>query len=179
MRFVKFIIPLLILPIVYFVCMQISNKQLATSDFLNKKVYPGSYDHITTNTEQSGLYALIYKVKLKYPSKKILDFYDKEFAHQGWAKFSDNKYYGDAREWESFIDETQKGEPLIHQIIAFWINDNKEQVYHLVLRYFSYNYRGKNLEETENPESDVQYVHLQLLPYIKDLEDLKIFEKKE
>src|SRR5208283_2753304 len=75
--------------------------------------YPGSYDVRSYDTPPYS-WQIAFKVSLSYPSEDVLTFYDEQLAPLGWIPLREQSY----RIWQSFIDDTQKGSPRVHQLLA-------------------------------------------------------------
>ena len=120
--------------------------------------YPHAFDIHKKDLKKDGTIFVHYKVIEKYPSKKVYDFYrdllkKHNFKEVDWK----NQNLG---VWFSFIDDTKKDHPIIHELRAIWSDEKKEMMYILSLRYYSK--FGKNY-----PDNDIQHVYFQQRPYLK------------
>lgn len=126
--------------------------------------YPKSYDAKTYQSITEDVRNVRYKVRLSFPSTEVLDFYDKRLKHMGWIPFIQPAYR--AREWGHFIDGTVKGTPLVHQLLATWMNRDKSRMILLALTYYSTKYNIKEKYSTTEPDNDIQDVRLQIMPFM-------------
>jgi hypothetical protein len=127
--------------------------------------YPTSYDLITY-PNRGHIRAIGYKVRLLFPSKDIVKFYDVKLSNIGWSPFVQPYYSKDDRKWMQFIDCTIEGHPLVHQLYAQWVNKKHNIMVVLGIRYYSiYINKQENLYAREQkPNNDIQEVVLQIMP---------------
>ena len=83
-------------------------------------VMPNGYNIKTLTSKAKGTKSTNYLVKIKYPASEVLEFYDIRFKEMGYVPFL-NGGFG-RREWECFNDGTKKGNPMVKQLLALWIN---------------------------------------------------------
>ncbi len=122
--------------------------------------YPNSYDIHVHTIGPYNIWQIDYKVNLLYPSKDILAFYDDHLGVLGWTPFAEENYEASYRVWQTFIDDTKKGSPRVHQLIAKW---RKEGTLIFVgIRYYSSNVEANK----SSPDSDVEEVFMQIMPFI-------------
>jgi hypothetical protein len=127
-------------------------------------LYPKSYDVHKYKSSTNDILNVTYKVKLLYPSKDVLSYYDNKLNDIGWLSFVQPAFRD--REWHSFIDETQRGAPLVHQLLATWVNRDKKRMIVLGLKYYSTKLNVKEKHSAKKPDNDIQEVTLQIMPFI-------------
>jgi hypothetical protein len=127
---------------------------------LKDLVFPGGFDINTNEQKEYNTYSISYSVKLPYPSKKVVEFYDRILGEDGWYPYVEShRKYAD-RMWQDFVDEAQEGSPLVHQLFTQWKKGN--EIAFLSIRYYSYDLKQDNLKI---PSNDVQNVTLQFAPF--------------
>jgi len=128
--------------------------------------YPKSYD---ARTFQLGPECrnVTYKIRLPFPSKEVVRFYDDKLIAIGWVPFVEPNYPETNRAWQQFIDGTVKENPLIHHLLAEWVNKDKTRIVSLAIRYISiYSNKPERMYAKEPyPNSDIQEVTLQIRPF--------------
>ncbi len=122
--------------------------------------YPNGYDIHTHTVGPYNIWQIDYKVNLPYPSKDVLEFYDDHLVSLGWTPFAEENYQASYRIWQSFIDDTKKGSPRVHQLIAKWKKDDK--IIFVGIRYYSPNITSNK----SSPDNDVEEVFMQIMPFI-------------
>ena len=123
------------------------------------KVYPGAFD-IQKKIEKEEMQFIYYKVKEKYPSVKVYDFYSNILiAHNYQEMHWKNQNLG---VWFSFIDGTVKNNPMVYEFRAIWADKKRKEMFILSLRYYS----KSNLKENK-PDNNVQHVCLQKRPFLR------------
>ena len=104
---------------------------------------------------------LSFKVDLSYPSKEILELYEKYFASEGWTKCA-----GGMDDWDSFVDESLERNPLIHQLLQYWVKRDQNLEALVALRYYS-----EGVDETQaTPTNARQHVTVLIIDDIPDLD---------
>jgi len=126
--------------------------------------YPKSYDAKTYQSITENVRNVRYRVRLSFPSRAVLDFYDDRLKHMGWVPFIQPAYRN--REWGHFIDGTVQGTPLVHQLLATWMNKDKSRMILLALTYYSTKYNIKEKYSAKEPDNDIQDVRLQIMPFM-------------
>jgi hypothetical protein len=143
-----------------------------------KKFIPiGAYDIEVFENEKENIIAINYKIREKYPSKKILFFYDDILQKMDVMPYIDTdkdlaRLWD--REWDNFIDDTTLGSPSVFQLAACWVDRNKTKMYILSIRYYDYTY--KSIEEKINlsaPTTDIQHITFQIVPFAEFFHGLK------
>lgn len=95
-------------------------------------VYSGAYE-IERKPGIPILYKKIsYKVKVDYPSKEVLSFYNDLFAKEGW-EYTDKG--GVKREWVNYMDSSRKDFPEYVTLNADWIDSSQKYIIHLHLKH--------------------------------------------
>ncbi len=120
-----------------------------------------AYDVQEFSVESSRPNQLSFKVDLAYPSKKILELYAEYFAAKGWTACKSRM-----DDWDSFVDESVGGSPLIHQLLRYWIKWDQNLEAALILRYYS---EGVD-ESRKTPTSAIQHVSVVIIENIPDLD---------
>lgn len=90
-----------------------------------------------------------FKVRLPYPSTKVLVHYQEVFS-----KWIECGYPGD---WEALEDYSRKPPQQIHQLLRYWVSQDNKSYITLGIQYLS-SQRGSK------PENDVQHVVLARFP---------------
>jgi len=126
--------------------------------------YPKSYDE---KTSQRGpdIRFVEYKVRLSFPSKEVVQFYDNKLKAIGWVPFVEPNYPESDRKWQQFIDGTVEGRPLVHKIAAQWVNKHNSRMVLMVITYHS---RYSNMKEklyAIEPNNNIQEVAVQVMPF--------------
>jgi hypothetical protein len=109
-----------------------------------------------------------YTYEEKYPAQKLVAFYDSLMANNHYDEYH-NEYLslGNAK-WESMIDGTQTGQPLVFQYSKMWMDKKSSYVIHVFLRYYDYSARNDKLFSCESekvtPTNDKLHVIIQLMP---------------
>jgi hypothetical protein len=75
--------------------------------------------------------SIAYRVKVKYPAAEVIEFYDAYFNGNGWRL----SYEICQRQWQSFDDETVKGQPSVRQFEYSWEHPELKVQAFLWLRY--------------------------------------------
>lgn len=129
---------------------------------LQKLIHPHAYEVTTYENQAEKVFSITYKVRLSYPSTAVFEYYDQELSRQGW-----NPTFRDyaSRQWTTYIDGTKEGEPRVHQFGALWVNPTKTQMILLGLRYYTYGKVGKEEGGRGVPETDIQEVVYQVMPF--------------
>lgn len=106
-----------------------------------------------------------YHVKLFYPTKEVLEFYDKKLAKYGYRPYVEKYYKYADRKWQMFIDGTKEGKPNVAQLTASWIDSTGTKRANLVLRYYWYVDSSKS--EVTLGFNDDMHVDFQIMPFMK------------
>lgn len=106
-----------------------------------------AYDVKHVVLKDTGTKQDYYKIKLAYPSMKVVDHYRGLFP--GWLECS-NK-----RGWESFGDSSNGKNEFVHQLIYHWVAPNNDKIVILALRYIS-----SGIESRQTPVTNEQQVFL-------------------
>lgn len=134
---------------------------MQSKDLVKEFVFPGGFDVNTYEQKEYHTYTISYSVKLPYPSQKVIEFYDRILGQDEWFPYVEaHRKYAD-RVWQDFVDETQKGSPLVHQLFTQWKKGS--EIAFLSLRYYSYDLKQ---DYVNIPSNDVQNVALQFHPFI-------------
>ncbi|MHB8067804.1 MAG: hypothetical protein ACYDIC_07885 [Desulfobaccales bacterium] len=127
--------------------------------------YPKSYD---AKIDQNGpdIHFVEYKVRLSFPSKEVVQFYDDKLKAIGWVPFVEPNYpkFCD-RTWDHFIDGTIKDTPIVHQLCAQWVTKDHNRMVGLVIRYHSTYSTDKDKMHAKEPNNNIQEVTLQVMPF--------------
>ncbi|MEW6657338.1 MAG: hypothetical protein AB1424_01630 [Thermodesulfobacteriota bacterium] len=136
-------------------------------DYIIGLRYPKSYDVKTYQDIIPNVRAVKYKVRLSFPSKEVLLFYNKKLKDMGWLPFVQPNYPENDRKWWQFVDFRVEGKPLVHQLIAEWVNKDRTKMVFLAIQYYSiYLNKEWNVYASEkNPNNDIQEVELQIGPF--------------
>ena len=134
-------------------------------ELLKKLVFPTAYEVVTGYDNKLKITAISYKVKLKYPSKEVLEFCDRELKKIGWQEYKNPPFNKGTRIWSDFEDGTKGGIPLVHQLFALWNNKEKSKMITLSLRYYSFTLKPKEKLYLEAPNADILNVIVQIGPY--------------
>ena len=103
-------------------------------------IFPGSYQTRAVFCQPKGTKSLNYFVRIPYPAREVLEFYDGKLRQVGYVvSLSKHK-----RQWESFIDDTLEGGKRVRQLLASWINPALKSEAFLVLRYVEINKKWTN-----------------------------------
>ncbi len=108
---------------------------------------------------------VFYHVKLPYPSKEVLKYYDGRLSKEGYKPYVEEYYKYADRDWRNFIDGTKKGEPHVAQLKASWIDPTGTKRANLVLRYYWYVDNQKS--EVILGVNDDMNVDFQIMPFMK------------
>jgi hypothetical protein len=136
--------------------------------------YPQSYDFKAGQGFPDKPYADVhyvkYKVRLSFPSKEVLHFYDDKLKAMGWVPFVEPNYPKFCnREWGQIIDGTVEGIPIVHRLCAQWVSKDKTSMFLLVISYHSIyqNWQEKRnaYYRGANPNNNIQKVSLQFMPF--------------
>jgi hypothetical protein len=128
--------------------------------------FPKGYNFKTYERKEYGAFTTTYEVKLTYPSKEIVEYYDRELKKMGWAPYADPSYAESYRKWDCFEDGTTHGSPLVHQLIAKWTDAKKSRMIMIGIRYYSYDKKRKEVCCDDGPSNDIQYVNVQIMPFV-------------
>jgi hypothetical protein len=90
----------------------------------------GSYKVKMFVNQPKGTKSLNYFIKTAYPANEVLQFYELKLKEAGFLPSLAKQ----KRQWESFIDDTNKGNT-VRQLLASWINPNLKAEAFLALRY--------------------------------------------
>lgn len=126
--------------------------------------YPKSFAVRIYENKEHHIIGVIYKVKLDYPSRQVLRFYDDKLGSMGWVPYSNPWFYGDLRKWRQSLYAEAPGSPLVNRLNAWWISRNKSELAFLQLRYFSTKMSMREKELAHGPDNDVQNIELQVIP---------------
>lgn len=128
--------------------------------------YPKIYD-VKTYQDIPDVRDVKYKVRLSFPSKEVLLFYDNKLKDNSWLPFVQPNYPENDRKWWQFVDFRVEGKPLVHQLIAEWVNKDRIKMVFLVIKYHSiYLNKPWNMYASEkNPNNDIQEVAIQIGPF--------------
>ena len=139
-----------------------SNDEHDTCETETSLRYHGSYDIEVININPSNCdYQITYKVNIPYPSVDVLDFYKYELEILGWVPFVYEGLESSDIKWTTYIDDTEKGSPMIHWLRGKWKKDNKMII--VAIRYKSFGYTN----DDQYPNNDVQNILIQIVPFIK------------
>ncbi|MEW6296043.1 MAG: hypothetical protein AB1467_07215 [Candidatus Diapherotrites archaeon] len=135
-------------------------------DYIIGLRYPKSYD-VKTYGDIPNVRDVKYKVRLSFPSKEVLLFYDNKLKDIGWLPFVQPNYQESDRRWKQIVDATVEGNPLVHRLIAKWVNKDRTKLVFLVIKYSSrYLNKQWNMYASEKiPNNDIQEVALQIGPF--------------
>ncbi|MEW6296089.1 MAG: hypothetical protein AB1467_07445 [Candidatus Diapherotrites archaeon] len=135
-------------------------------DYIIGLRYPQSYD-VKTYQDIPNVRDVKYKVRLPFPSKEVLLFYDNKLKDIGWLPFVQPNYPKNDRKWWQFVDFRIEGKPLVHQLTAYWVNKDRTKLVFLVIKYYSrYLNKQWNMYAGEkNPNNDIQEIALQIGPF--------------
>lgn len=132
-------------------------------------IYPGAYE-----VEKKPFMELLpvtkiisYKVKVAYPSKEVLDFYENIFSEEGWQPFEQPEQ--GTREWEEYIDGNKEGNPHAARIGDWWADEDKQYMIFLRLRHFS--------KPFEKELTDEEIVTCSISPYSRTLKSAPVKEE--
>ena len=126
--------------------------------------YPESYD---AKTYQDGpdIRYVKYKVRLSFPSKEVVQFYDNKLKAIGWVPLVEPNYPESDRTWQQFIDSTVEGDPIVHQLVAQWVNKDNKRMAGLCITYYSiYSNKQEKMHAIE-PNNNIQEVIMQVMPF--------------
>jgi hypothetical protein len=131
--------------------------------------YPKSYDEKQGQIGPDTRY-ITYKVRLLFPSKEVVRFYENKLKALGWLPFVEPNYPDFCnKKWDHFIDGTIMGEPIVHVLCTQWVNKDNSRMYGLVIRYLStyLNERERAYAYTrkECPNNLIQEVTFQVGPF--------------
>jgi len=140
-------------------CLPVFGSQLPK--IINISVPPNAYELVYNYNEKKNVKFLSYKIAVDYPAKEIIDFYNSEFISKDWKITSSN-----GNTWESFIDSTIKGNPMVSQFSVSYINVPIHAKAMLVLKYLSIN-------------NNELYVTCQIQPLIYEIESNRFIKRLE
>lgn len=135
-------------------------------------VYPNGYNAKKYKNNLDNISALYFQAEQKYPSTEILEFYLNKFKEINWQSYVDEFNKGADKKWQFFIDASNenKKEQYIHQLIADWVDKDKTYRAILCIKYYS---KKVNLEGDVLPDNDIQNITLQIMPFIELPEQYK------
>jgi len=128
-------------------------------------IYPGAMDVKHYSLKNGLIKGVSYKVKLPYPSKDVLDFYNKEMSKRGYKPFVEEYYKYADRKWQFFEDVTKKDKLYVSQLIAYWVDSNRKRRVVLALRYY-WHLKMKEHNRSILEVEDVQHVIFQIMPFV-------------
>ena len=128
-------------------------------------IYPGAINVKHYSLKNGLIKGVSYKVKLPYPSKDVLDFYDKEMSKRGYKPFVEEYYKYVDRKWQFLEDVTKKDKLYVSQLIADWVDSNRKRRVVLVLRYY-WHLKMKEHNRSILEVEDVQHVIFQIMPFV-------------
>jgi hypothetical protein len=99
------------------------------------KVYHNANDIEKKILEKKQICYIYYKVKNKYPSVKVYEFYANILKLQKYQEMRWNDQY--LGKWFSFVDDTAAGNPTVHEYRAIWADKQRKIMFILSLRYYS------------------------------------------
>ena len=105
------------------------------------------------------------KVTIPYPSKDVLDFYDKEMSKRGYKPFVEEYYKYANRKWQSFEEVTKKDKLYVSQLIADWVDSNRSRRAVRVLHCY-WHLKMKEHNRSILEVEDVQHVIFQIMPFV-------------
>lgn len=133
----KAVLPLLILAALL-VCgscdtrvKQTGEASLVAPDF---PIYPGGTDVSWFTWEGTNISGLSYTVSLSFPSRNILEYYDKEFGRRGFVVQKQAATYENGEWYISYSDEYAKVRAAAH-LRSYWIDINDRRILRLELFY--------------------------------------------
>jgi len=150
--------------LVFAICAKVSLSGNDDEAYILGLRYPKSYDE---KTSQRGpdIRFVEYKVRLSFPSKDVVQFYDNKLKAIGWVPFVEPNYPKSDRKWQQFIDSTVEGRPLVHQLVAQWVNKDSTRIAGLFITYCSrYSNMKEELYEKE-PNNNIQEIVVQVMPF--------------
>lgn len=130
--------------------------------------YPGNFDFGTREIQEEAVLVTWYKVVMPYPSKSVLEFYERELKKLGWLEYESFIFEGSLKKWDYFENGTIKGSPLVHQLIAQWKNKSEKRMIFFTIKYYSSSKDRKKCCQKTEPDNDIQHIHVQIMPFIDD-----------
>jgi len=113
------------------------NLRLIIKDF-EMPIYPDGTNISQVILKKGLIKETSYNVKIFYPAKKVLDFYEREMAQKGFKPLIEECYKYADRTWLTYEDMTLKGNPYVAQLIALWVDNLGEKKATLIMLYFWY-----------------------------------------
>jgi hypothetical protein len=138
-------------------------------DYILGLRYPKCYD-VKIGQNGPDIRYVSYKVRLLFPSKNVVRFYDGKLKAIGWVPFVEPNYPDFCnRKWDHFIDGTIKDNPTVHQLGAQWVNEDRSRMVGLAIMYHStYSNEREKVYEYHNkpyPNNIIQEVICQVEPF--------------
>ena len=128
-------------------------------------IYSGAKGIKEYSLKDGLIKGIFYKVKIPYPAKEVLDFYEKEMKKMGYIPFVEEDLKYADRTWQTFQDTTKRGSPYVNQLIAYWVNPQKTKRVVLGLRYCYY-VKPNNSKVVLGYNDDLE-VTFQIMPFEK------------
>lgn len=134
--------------------------------YIKDLLYPKATKVRTHEHEKDDVFVKIYEVRSPYPSKKVIEFYDNELKKIGWIPFIEPYYKDSDRVWNCYVDLTINGAPLKHELVAKWVNKQKDRMVMVILTYYSYPPERKENYCNTGPDNNIQAVTVQIMPFV-------------
>jgi uncharacterized membrane protein YfhO len=106
-----------------------------------------------------------YNVKISYPAKDIINFYNEEMSKLGYQPFVEEYYKYADRNWRHYIDGTVKGDPEVSQYNSDWTDEKHIKRATLLLKIYTYKNKSPNVDDfQEDLKVDFQVGPFLILP---------------
>lgn len=125
-------------------------------------IYPGASNIKYKNLFDGKLFGVLYDVKIRYPAKEIIDFYEREMSKKGYKPFNDKNH--SERNWSYYQDATIKGSPDVASYVYTWSDTQQTKIITLILKYF-YKSGEKKIVLSNNDNLTVIF---QIAPFSKE-----------
>lgn len=96
---------------------------------------------------RDAIKAISYNVKISYPAKDIINFYNEEMTHLGYQPFVEDYYKYADRNWQHYIDGTAKGDPEVSQYNSDWTDEKHTKRATLLLKIYTYKNKSPNVDD--------------------------------
>lgn len=106
-------------------------------------LYPSAYE-VNKLALNKAIKSVFYKVKIKFPAKEVILFYENKFNEMGFISYSEDGYGN--RKWQNFNPKTGIWESTFKppaRYIATWVD--KKQIVRIVLVIDAYDEEGPML----------------------------------
>ena len=104
-----------------------------------------------------------YEVKIFYPAKELIEFYDTKMINLGYKPFVEEYYKYADRQWQYYVDATMNGNPQLATYSTCWSDENRTLIAILLLQYY---WPNKSDKVNLSMNNDLK-VTFQIMPFVK------------